>query len=1103
MWYELFKFEIKYRIRRADTYVFFAFILLFSLVGVDFVFQGVDLGGVKKNAPLVIAKSMGAITGILMIITSLVMGVPVLRDFQYNIESILYTNPISKRDYLVGRYLGSLTILLVLFFGLPLGMALGEFLPWHQSDDLSPFSFAPYLQTYLLIVLPILFFGACLFFVSGSLSKKLLVVYTQGVLFFVLFILVNAITNENLQAILDPFSLSTISEITESWNVAMKNSEMISFTGLLLYNKLLWLLFGLIILLIGYYKFNFNIVSSRSYKKGKSKKISENNFTEDSHFKLSKPKIRGGLQAQWIQLISSAKFYCKAILKETFFWAIIICGVVIILINSISLGTVHDVDSYPATYFLVEELQEMAIYFFIIILVFYSAELIWKERSVKIDLICDSTPTSNIINIGGKYLALLFIYMIVILSLILSGIIFQSSKGYYNFQLDVYFYGFFLEILPFLALYTMVAFFFQVLINRKFVAIIAVLLFFLMNLSLEFFGFKHDLYKFGGSPLFTYSEMNEYGHFLSPYLWIKAYWLVFGSILLVLASMIMIRGTETNLIKRLKIGMRQKSKPLRQFGLSALFILVCFGGYIFYNTNIINEYWTDDEARAFRIGYEKSLKGFEYKKQPKIIDAKVKVELYPENRDYVIEGSYLLKNNHDEPINQIHVQKYIESNLKLNHISFGDNSKVNLQFEEYDHYIYELSTPLQPNDSIRMEFMQTYTTQGFEEEDSNTSIVYNGTFFRNTQFPTIGYNSKYEISDNDTRKSEGLLPLRLKADRNDIRELVNSRTGSDSHGINLEVIIGTSSDQIAVAPGNLIGRWKKDNRNYFHYKTENQIIDFYSMVSARYEVMEDKWSSGNKEVSLEIYYHKPHTYNLKRMMKSMKKSLNYFNSEFSPYQYSHLRIMEIPRYAQFAQSFPGTIPFSESLGFVLDIDDGVDVDMVFFITAHEVAHQWWGMQVEAANVQGKNMVLETLAQYSALMVLKENYSEGKVKQFLQYQIDEYNEAKVNEGDKEIPLALVENQDYIYYNKGVIAMYLLQEKIGEKTVNQALQNFIKKWNSYDGYLRLETKRYATTKDLLKSFMEITPESKHTWIYDLFESAESNGAIHQFEKEYLTE
>ncbi|WP_350292431.1 hypothetical protein [uncultured Croceitalea sp.] len=71
------------------------------------------------------------------------------------------------------------------------------------------------------------------------------------------------------------------------------------------------------------------------------------------------------------------------------------------------------------------------------------------------------------------------------------------------------------------------------------------------------------------------------------------------------------------------------------------------------------------------------------------------------------------------------------------------------------------------------------------------------------------------------------------------------------------------------------------------------------------------------------------------------------------------------------------------------------------------------------------------------------------------------------------------------------------------MNQALQNFIKKWSSYDGYLRLETKRYATTKDLLKSFMEITQESKHTWIYDLFESAEGNGAIHQFEKEYLTE
>ena len=49
MWYEIFKFELSYRLKRPDTYIFFAFLVLFSMVGVDFVFQGIDLGAVKKN----------------------------------------------------------------------------------------------------------------------------------------------------------------------------------------------------------------------------------------------------------------------------------------------------------------------------------------------------------------------------------------------------------------------------------------------------------------------------------------------------------------------------------------------------------------------------------------------------------------------------------------------------------------------------------------------------------------------------------------------------------------------------------------------------------------------------------------------------------------------------------------------------------------------------------------------------------------------------------------------------------------------------------------------------------------------------------------------
>ncbi|SEK49580.1 Peptidase family M1 [Aquimarina amphilecti] len=1091
MWYEIFKFELKYRAKRPETYVFFFFLFLFSMVGVDFIFQGVEMGLMKKNAPLVIGKTMAAITGIFMIMASMIMGVPVLRDFQYNVESLLFINPIKKRDYLLGRFLGSFVVLLFIFGAVLFGMMVGEFMPWHQ--DLLPFTPINYMQSFTVVVLPILFFGASLFFVTGMLSKKLLVVYTQGIFLFVVFLLTKAIKNEYLQALLDPFSLTTLTKVSEDWSVTERNSLEILFNGVMLHNKLFWLLLGVIILMIGYHKFSFTIISKTS----KNKKIKKSNIDERSssiiEYSIPRPNVKYTIKTYCLQLVALSKFYVLSLLKETSFWAIVICGMIIILINSVNLGTVYGVDSYPTTYFIVEELQEMSLYFFIIILLFYSGELIWKERNAKLSLIYDATPISDTIPLISKFVALVSIYIILMLSLIVTGILFQIANGYYNFELKVYFFGFFLEILPFLMLYTIIALLFQVISNNKFVGILLALLFFIVNVSSEYFGFQHSLYKFGGKTLGTYSSMNGYGHFLKPYLWIKIYWLLFASLLLIISAILSVRGTETKLIKRFKGVKHRFSKRIIQFVISISFVFIGIGSYIFYNTNILNDYWTSSEKTVFRANYEKLLKQYEYIPQPKITKVHLNVELFPENRSYSVNGYYILKNTLNQPIHDVHIQKKIASHVQLDSVIFvGDNVSIDTKYSEFDYLIYSLSETLHPGDSIKMKFIQSYTPKGFEDDKSSTQIVNNGTFFNNKEFPTIGYNKKYELSDKDEREEYKLAPRLNKAKREDQRELVNAISGGDSDGINFEAIIGTNNKQTAITSGVLVKQWEENNRNYFHYKMNQPMINFYSIVSADYETRKDTWQSpfniSNKPVSLEIYHHNTHEYNLDRMMASMKASLNYFSTNFSPYQYTQLRIMEFPRYEVFAQSFPNTIPFSEAIGFVLDIDDQKDVDMAFYVTAHEVAHQWFGMQVEAANVRGRHMILETLSQYAALMVLKDNYPEEKIQQFLEFQREMYHKERKKSTVKEPSLELVENQDYIYYNKGAVAMFRLQKEIGEDMVNKALQHFIRDWHSQTGKFKTVSGRYATSKDLLSYFREVTPGSLQYIITDLFEKVE---------------
>ena len=162
---------------------------------------------------------------------------------------------------------------------------------------------------------------------------------------------------------------------------------------------------------------------------------------------------------------------------------------------------------------------------------------------------------------------------------------------------------------------------------------------------------------------------------------------------------------------------------------------------------------------------------------------------------------------------------------------------------------------------------------------------------------------------------------------------------SESDWIDFETVVSTSPDQIALAPGYLQREWTEDGRRHFHYKMDAPILGLVAWLSADWQVARDRWN----DVNIEIYHHRTHRYNVDRMIDAVKKSLDYLTGEFAPYQHRQVRIVEFPRYRGFAQSLPNTIPYSESIGFIarLDEDDDEAIDYVFYVTAHEVAHQWW------------------------------------------------------------------------------------------------------------------------------------------------------------------
>ena len=329
----------------------------------------------------------------------------------------------------------------------------------------------------------------------------------------------------------------------------------------------------------------------------------------------------------------------------------------------------------------------------------------------------------------------------------------------------------------------------------------------------------------------------------------------------------------------------------------------------------------------------------------------------PAERNLVIHADSWAKNISNTTIRELHftMPMSIDSiQINIKGATLKDNDK------RLKYRIYTLAKPLAPNDSIQVRIDLRKENKGFENEVSFTQLTQNGTFFNSMDIlPSFGYNSNYEISDKNERVKLKLPPrLRMpKLNEKDMVSRANTYLSNDSDWVEVNTTISTSKDQIAIAPGSLRKSWTSNGRNYYQYKIDQKSLNFYSFVSGKFEVARKKWNG----IDLEVYYDKQHAYNVPNMLKSMQKSLDYYTKNFGPYYHKQCRIIEFPRYSDFAQAFPGTMPFSEGIGFIMDLRDVTkdDIDQVFYVVAHEMGHQYWAHQVSGANMQGSETVSYT------------------------------------------------------------------------------------------------------------------------------------------------
>jgi aminopeptidase N len=498
------------------------------------------------------------------------------------------------------------------------------------------------------------------------------------------------------------------------------------------------------------------------------------------------------------------------------------------------------------------------------------------------------------------------------------------------------------------------------------------------------------------------------------------------------------------------------------------------GAFIFYNTHILNPYRTPQDEERWQADYEKQFLQYESLPQPKIASVKLDVQVFPREARIVTRGAYVIQNRTTSPIGVVHVR--FPRDLAVNALAI-DGAHLAKSFDDFNYRIYALDAPMAPGETRNLTFTTTLQQRGFANGQGLVRIVANGTFVNDRELaPEIGMDRNGLLGDRAKRRKYGLPPdiAATPALGQPGADQFNG-ISKDADFVTADITVTTDADQIPMAPGYRASETVADGRRTVRFVTDSPILDFFSIQSARYAVA----STTYKGVDISVYYDPQHPWNVARIQKTMEVALDYYQANFSLYQFHQVRVLEFPAPdGAFAQSFANTIPWSEGIYFIADQTDPDRIDMVTYVGAHELGHQWWAHQVIGADEQGGAALSETLAQYSAGQVMKHLYGAEMVRKFLKFELDSYLRSRGAAARQELPLDHVESQDYVYYRKGSLVMYRLADEIGEDKVNAALRQLLHDF-AFKG------PPYPTTLDLLKDLRAQASPDKQDLITDLFQ------------------
>ena len=484
--------------------------------------------GWATNSDFYIARNMGGFSVILglPIFTAIIMGDVLIRDFRLGVDPLIFSKPLSRGSYLLGKFFGNFFVLVCCQSAFAITFFLLQWVPFSGMVT-QPVTVLPYVKHFFIRVVVSHLILAAIYFAAGALTRKPKVVFGLAASFYPVYSVLSFLAKDlpdGFQVFIDPMGFNL--DWVDAWNRSADflNQYVVKYSLTAYVNRAWVIIVSALLLLIVYFRFRIDPVEERSQQQLTTLTLSEVSDriaystpyvlidlpieASPARDRIAIPKVTPtrGRAATFFKLLAAIGVEFQLLRAERSLVVLIPLAMILSFLSvpfsRIPVEVSYSVTSAGGT-------AKMLLLFLACMIVFYLGEAMHRDRELGIEPVVWSAPVPNSVLLLSKFLSMTLLALGLVIVGGLTTIVAQLLRGYTPIDFSAYLIINTIVVVPSVLFLTSFVTALNALLRNKYVTYVVAVatgagLIYLYNM-----GYKHWLYNPLLYQLWKYADLTS------------------------------------------------------------------------------------------------------------------------------------------------------------------------------------------------------------------------------------------------------------------------------------------------------------------------------------------------------------------------------------------------------------------------------------------------------------------------------------------------------------------------------------------------------------------------------------------------------------------